>query len=165
MEQVGDYIFLIIADNSEKVYETLYNGLLEQDLDLITFVSYYTDSEIENIENLYLENFSTEQSKDLEVEVTPVTDEEVASLVDQFVEDIVDTAKTLTMVIDFFKKKNPSLVISIRTVLKITTKRVCSKLLRCVQTKSNEQDIIARNTSIVSLDHNWIIFLIITSVA
>ncbi len=36
--------------------------------------------------------------------------------------------------------------------------------LRCVQTESNKEMFIARNASMVSLDHSWIIFLIVASI-
>ncbi len=34
-------------------------------------------------------------------------------------------------------------------------------LVRCVQTESNQHYEIARNVSVVLLDHNWIVFWII----
>ncbi len=40
-----------------------------------------------------------------------------------------------------------------------------SSALRCVQTKSNECDVTARNASVMSLDHKWIIFLISALIA
>ena len=73
IEQVGDYLFVIICDNSDKVFEELKKVMINTDLTTLEVVPYMTDEERAKIEEdaYNLENIEVEGEID-EVIVTPI---------------------------------------------------------------------------------------------
>ena len=73
MHQVGEFLVLVICDNSDKVFSELKKVMDNYDLTTLTEVPMLTDLERENIENDALEKVLEEMDKEIkEVVITPV---------------------------------------------------------------------------------------------
>ena len=73
MHQVGEFLVLVICDNSDKVFSELKKVMDNYDLTTLTEVPMLTDLERENIENDALEKVLEEMDKGIkEVVITPV---------------------------------------------------------------------------------------------
>lgn len=90
LEQIGDYLVLIVCDNAEEVYNQIYNVMEKLDLDLIEPVPLMTDEEREQIEKEALnKELSAIDSEVEDIIVTPVEEpiipvqEEVNNTIDE----------------------------------------------------------------------------------
>lgn len=76
MHQVGEYLVLVICDNSDKVFAEIKKVMTNYDLTTLIEVPMLTDLERENIENDALEEVLEEMEKDIrEVVITPVEED------------------------------------------------------------------------------------------
>lgn len=79
MHQVGEFLVLVVCDNSDKVFEELKKVMTNYDLTTLVEVPMLTELERENIENDALEKVLEDMDKEIkEVVITPVEENNIS---------------------------------------------------------------------------------------
>lgn len=86
LEQIGDYLVLIVCDNAEEVYNQIYNVMEKLDLDLIEPVPLMTDEEREQIEKDALNKELSAIDSEVEDVIVTSVEEPVVQEVDDNIE-------------------------------------------------------------------------------
>lgn len=88
VEQVGDYLVILVCDNSDEVFKQIYNVMSSCDLGDLKEVSMMTEEERKSIEDKALNEEISKLSEDIEeVVVTPYVEPEVEEPIEEPVEE------------------------------------------------------------------------------